>query len=242
MSARSNNTKKHYESLRVYFLYTLISIVIVCGLATVQFIYILELNLELKLYVMPFLVALVFSMLFARTKLLSADLKEMAIIDALTGLHNRRWFDERLASEIKISKRYKKHFSVIILDIDNFKAINDSFGHQAGDAVLIEVASIINVSCRKSDFTARWGGEEFIVLLPFSARDDAINCAEKIRGNMEKHIFKHEIEVTASFGVAQYNSEYKWNETVLRKADAALYRAKKSGRNRVEADLSSMEE
>jgi len=159
-------------------------------------------------------------------------LEEMALRDALTGLYNRHKFDDSLKEHIALSYRYKQPLSLILCDVDHFKKINDLHGHLEGDQVLQTLATLIKDVVRESDIVARWGGEEFIILLPNTNLADAIGVAEKIRQHIEAH-FRHNIyAVTVSCGV----SEFQKNETQLHwfnRVDTMLYKAKDLGRNRV---------
>lgn len=157
----------------------------------------------------------------------------MAITDALTGLYNRRRFHDVLNKEFERSKRYASSCSLIMLDIDHFKRINDNYGHQTGDSVLREVSNIITRSIREIDTAARFGGEEFMVILPNTDRSNARIGAERMRMAIENFSFP-EIEggITVSIGVAGLPDEALANEDrLIRCADYALYRAKQGGRN-----------
>ncbi len=162
-------------------------------------------------------------------------LEGVANYDFLTRLYNRSKFTDFIGHEMKTIKRYGgKVFSTILLDIDFFKKINDTYGHLAGDMVLKELSDILKVSLRESDVIARWGGEEFIILLPATEIKDAAMVAEKLRRNVEAHKFsKEDIKVTCSFGVAEYRAG-EIEEALFKRVDEALYRAKEGGRNRVE--------
>lgn len=170
---------------------------------------------------------------------LEQRIMRMASTDYLTGLLNRRAFMERLESEENRVSREKKPLSLIILDIDHFKKVNDSYGHQVGDLILQELAAIISKSCRLYDFIGRYGGEEFIVCLPGAGRENARRTAERMRAaleNMEKYISDRDVvvKITASFGVAVILPGEEINiDKLIGKADDALYRAKGEGRNRV---------
>ena len=134
-------------------------------------------------------------------------------------------------------RRNGRTFSVIMGDIDNFKSINDRFGHDCGDSVLVHVAAILSKHCRESDVLARWGGEEFLFLLPDTDQKGAISLAERIRSNLEEGIFERDVVKEAlamTFGVAEYSSDGDIRDAV-RRADTALLRGKMNGRNRVEA-------
>jgi diguanylate cyclase (GGDEF)-like protein len=156
--------------------------------------------------------------------------------DGLTHLYNIRHFNLLLEAEFRNAAAYRsKSLSVIMADLDRFKQLNDNYGHQAGDAVLREVANIIRSKCRHTDIIGRYGGEEFIVLLAGSKADDASNIAEGIRSAIEAARFKfdnNEYSTTISIGVAEYDGESTKDE-LIGKADSALYQAKRQGKNRV---------
>jgi len=163
------------------------------------------------------------------------ELEVLSVTDRLTGLFNRRKLDEVLEEETVRCKRYGVVFSVIIIDIDHFKHVNDTHGHGVGDMVLAELAAILRVHSREADSLARYGGEEFVIVCSHSGLDGATAHAERIRAAVAAHTFPVVGQVTASFGVAAC-CESDTAETLLARADAALYRAKTAGRNRVEAD------
>jgi diguanylate cyclase (GGDEF)-like protein len=153
--------------------------------------------------------------------------------DALTGLYNRQKFNDIFTKEIRRSRRYANFLSVILFDIDNFKAINDSYGHDAGDEVLKKIADIISVNLRQTDSLVRWGGEEFIVLLPETDLQTACNVAQKLLESLTVLTFDFMQEkITASFGVATLN-ETDTECTLINRADEALYEAKRNGKNQV---------
>jgi diguanylate cyclase (GGDEF)-like protein len=165
------------------------------------------------------------------------QLKEQANRDYLTGLYNRRYFNEIAQDFIHISKRERKPFSVIMLDIDKFKKINDTYGHSIGDDVLKALSNIIQKTVRKSDIVSRYGGEEFALLLPFTDKQGAQRIAEKIRINVEDtKIVLHNskiVQFTVSLGVDCIEMQDENIEESLDRADSALYNAKESGRNKV---------
>ncbi len=163
-------------------------------------------------------------------KELEENLRKLATIDQLTGIYNRYAFEKFFEKEINRAERYKTKFSIIMFDIDNFKNINDIYGHQIGDRVLKEIVKVVKKNIRKSDIFARWGGEEFMILVPIKNRTDAYKIAEKIRKKIEKHRFDGIKNITISIGVAFYK-EGDSIKTVIRRADTALYQAKKSGKN-----------
>lgn len=153
-------------------------------------------------------------------------------IDALTKLFNRRKFDEVLLLECERARRTQSPLTVIIADIDKFKSVNDIYGHQAGDQLLVAVAGILQQGVRKLDMVVRWGGEEFVILCPSTNLHGACALAEKIRIDIENHDFATVGVKTCSFGVAEFHPDER-PEDVIKRADEALYRAKNGGRNRV---------
>jgi len=155
--------------------------------------------------------------------------------DALTGLYNRREATHRLAGEYSRFQRNKQLFSVVLIDIDHFKRINDTFGHDTGDEVIKEVARRFEAGCRQMDMVARWGGEEFLVMLPGAVSADAVATAERIRQHMAKvpiDAGNRPLQVTCSFGVAEIRDS-DTIQALLQRADEHLYKAKTSGRNRI---------
>ncbi len=159
--------------------------------------------------------------------------------DSLTGLYNRRHFEQALGMEVERHRRYGQDMSLLMLDIDHFKNINDTWGHQAGDAVLRGVAELIGGTIRQADYCARYGGEEFVILLPHTGLDSAYTLANRLRRIIEKRSFSHNgkrFSVTSSVGVASLASGgHKTAVSLAHEADIALYRAKGEGRNRVVA-------
>jgi diguanylate cyclase (GGDEF)-like protein len=164
---------------------------------------------------------------------LARDLRFKASTDPLTGLYNRLKFDEALAGAMTRAKRYGTPLSLMLYDIDHFKLVNDSYGHQAGDGVLVRLSQIVSLDIRHSDLLARWGGEEFVILAPDSDGEMARLAAEKLRSTIERATFDEAGSITCSFGVAQY-AEGDSAESLMARADRALYQAKMNGRNRVE--------
>lgn len=163
------------------------------------------------------------------------QLKRLATYDSLTGCLNRQAFDAVFRTLQRSTLRYQRPLSALLIDIDHFKQINDQHGHLSGDHVLKETASLIDRMQRKSDVIARWGGEEFFVLLPECSLNDAMRLAEQIRLRIRSHHFglypAH--VVTLSIGVAQYDNMESADD-LFRRLDKALYAAKSQGRNRVE--------
>jgi len=166
---------------------------------------------------------------------LFTQLNERARLDGLTGLYIRRYFVERLANEIKRSKRYNTDFYIMMADLDFFKKINDTYGHLAGDKVLIEVSKIFKNSLRPVDLAARYGGEEFIFLLPDVSQEEVLNIAEQIRTKIKAIKFVEadkNFSVTVSIGIVKYENKLK-AKNIIELADKALYKAKQEGRDRV---------
>jgi diguanylate cyclase (GGDEF)-like protein len=155
-----------------------------------------------------------------------------ATTDLLTGILNRRAASNLLASEYERAVRYQTPFAVILLDIDYFKRVNDTFGHPIGDLVLKEFAEVLAAAIRKTDHVARWGGEEFLIILPQTSLDGAKIIAERIRAMIEAHVYTKSQKLTSSFGVAVY-SPGKTMADLLSAVDEALYQAKRQGRNTV---------
>ena len=154
-----------------------------------------------------------------------------AYIDELTQVPNRAKFNQVLHKEIERYQRYNQEFSLILLDIDHFKHFNDTHGHQLGDDILRELAQLIENRIRTTDLFARWGGEEFVIILTNTHIDAAFIFAEKIRASIEDYNFKNNLKLTCSFGVT-VSAEDDYEELIFKRADAALYQAKKEGRNR----------
>lgn len=162
-------------------------------------------------------------------------LNKIATNDKLTGIKNRYYFDKRIIEEISVSDRYSTALSLLVFDLDNFKDVNDSFGHDIGDKVLITISDKIQRLMRKSDTFARWGGEEFVILMTHTSLEGGLIAAEKIRKEAENIYHMGVGKVTISIGIA----ERQKNETLdswFKRADRALYRAKKEGRNRICSD------
>jgi diguanylate cyclase (GGDEF)-like protein len=167
-----------------------------------------------------------------------AELKKLAITDPMTKLYNRRYFTEISTNLFKVSRREHKELSVIMLDIDKFKRVNDTFGHQVGDSVIILLADILTEQKRKSDIACRYGGEEFVLLLPNADLEGSRKLAEKIRETVQANILPlpsgESLQFTVSLGIAQVDLKNEKNlEAALSRADEGLYAAKDSGRNRV---------
>lgn len=161
-------------------------------------------------------------------------LEQKAYKDNLTGINNRENFEDIFSLEIANAKQNNITLSLIIFDVDNFKLVNDTFGHQAGDIILIDLVDLVSDNIKNGDIFARWGGEEFVILTPSTDLAGACNLAENLRKLVQLHSFSYvENQMTLSFGIAQLSSE-DTKKTLFEKADGALYEAKKNGRNRVE--------
>ena len=163
---------------------------------------------------------------------------EMAVTDPLTGLHNRRYMAGQLEPLVAHAARGGAPAAVLVLDIDHFKAINDTFGHDCGDEVLREFAVRLATNVRAVDLPCRFGGEEFVVIMPETGVEDAHRIAERIRGHVAGSPFRvldgrEALQVTISIGVAATSGAGDTAEALLKRADEALYDAKQSGRNRV---------
>lgn len=174
--------------------------------------------------------------------LLRIDLLEVEnITDPLTKVYNRRYLDRRLEEEVARSKRYALELSVLMLDIDHFKRVNDTYGHQAGDVTLTTLSRLVKTSLRDLDVVARYGGEEFLVICTNTAIDGAALVAERLRQLVESHQIEitdgsggsQTIQISISIGVAGLSASVDSKEKLVQAADQALYRAKEEGRNRV---------
>ncbi|MEO1953164.1 MAG: GGDEF domain-containing protein [Campylobacterales bacterium] len=163
------------------------------------------------------------------------EFETLASTDSLTGLYNRYKFSELYITSYKSMVQRHNNMSLILLDIDFFKKVNDTFGHNRGDQVLIQISHTLLRTLRNIDIICRWGGEEFVALLPTAPLDIAKNIAEKIRTNIEQLTIDIVGKVTASFGVAEVKEGEKM-EDVIDRADKALYLAKESGRNCVKTE------
>jgi len=160
-------------------------------------------------------------------------LEESASTDFLTKLYNRRKFDSLIEYEIEQIKRYKHgNLCIILLDIDNFKAVNDTYGHDTGDEILKEIGKIIKISSRNSDVASRWGGEEFAVSLSHTNIEEALLVAQKMRISIEHYKFENDLSITCSFGISQFRTTDTY-QSLFKRADKALYEAKNTGKNKV---------
>ncbi len=166
------------------------------------------------------------------------QVEAMAVTDGLTQLYNHRKFQEILDSEFRRAQRYNTPLSILLLDIDRFKSINDTKGHPVGDEVLKKIAGLIRRFIRDTDFPCRYGGEEFVLVLPNTSTKEVVIIAERIRKSVEKSTFilnnKEELNITISIGIATYPADAKEKQELVDKADKALYFAKESGRNQTQ--------
>ncbi len=170
----------------------------------------------------------------------TVELKLLASIDPMTKLYNRRYFIEISESILDLAKRNGTKTSIIILDIDHFKNVNDTYGHKVGDDVIVRLAELLQSISRESDIVSRWGGEEFVILFPETDTNGALTISEKIRADVENSVMNLEdggvLKLTVSIGIAQIDKDI---EASIHRADEALYKAKASGRNRVCLSLAS---
>jgi diguanylate cyclase (GGDEF)-like protein len=171
-----------------------------------------------------------------RLEALNAELERQATTDNLTGLYNRLKFNALLMAEIDRANRYDAAFSLVMFDVDHFKRVNDAWGHQTGDTVLVTLARLAKDTMRSSDSLARWGGEEFIAILPMTKLDGALYFSERIKQALATFAFEPVPEITCSFGVTEYVLGDS-PESIVARADRALYLAKENGRNRIEIEF-----
>lgn len=160
-------------------------------------------------------------------------LKSLSQIDTLSGLYNRRFMNQRIEEEISKYKRYKTPFSILLVDVDFFKKINDNYGHDKGDLVIKKISTLMQQNTRDTDINARWGGEEFLILVPNSNLEGALTLANNLKQIIEKTNFETKEKITVSIGVSTFNENLN-QEELLKLADNALYKAKNNGRNKVE--------
>ena len=176
-----------------------------------------------------------FAMCLRRINLYKS-LQELAITDSLTGTFSRRYCLERLKEEIDRSAKFNLNFSILMIDIDHFKKYNDSFGHLVGDVILKDLSSIIKESIRSVDLVGRFGGEEFLVILPQTTKDATLITASRIQNSiLNRHISAYDetLTITVSIGCSSFPDDSRELTELIDRADFALYRAKKTGRNKV---------
>lgn len=178
----------------------------------------------------------VFNDMVERLRTGREELERISITDSLTGIYNRKYLNEKLADHVRYARDAHSIFSILMIDVDHFKAYNDTYGHVAGDKVLSRLGPLLKAQIRFSGFVARYGGEEFFALLPDVGADDAVMVAERIRTTVADEPFGEsgdEVRLTLSIGVATFEGRGGTPESIVAAADKALYRAKKNGRNRV---------
>jgi diguanylate cyclase (GGDEF)-like protein len=167
-----------------------------------------------------------------RLKKYNKQLKHLSTTDVLTNISNRIKLDQQLARTIKLAQRYNQQFSLILLDVDHFKIVNDQYGHLVGDYALKAVAEILKENIRSIDTLGRWGGEEFLIICPGQTLESSMLLAEKLRTKINQYKFEHFSNLSCSFGLSSYQPEDTSNHMIQR-ADDALYSAKNRGRNQV---------
>lgn len=164
-------------------------------------------------------------------------IKQLVITDDLTGLYNSRFFFEQIEYEVERSKRYNTPLSLVFFDLDHFKTVNDTYGHLTGSRLLSEVGAVVSENIRKADRAARYGGDEFVIILPQTERPGASTFALKLHGELRKRAFYSDsgdrLKVTGSFGVASFPADASSSSELISKADEAMYRAKEAGRDSV---------
>lgn len=216
---------------RVFAKYIFLSSLVTSALNVVHTDWILGERLSAELFIAPMIAGVFFGYLLARIKTLNNKLLKLATTDMLTQLCNRMQFDIYLDQEIEKVKRYGGTLSIIYFDLDNFKEINDEYGHQAGDDVLMKLANQIGQVKRKSDIFARYGGDEFIILAPSTDLQSARKQAELLKQAIEKMDFEKTPGVSCSFGITEYGEARHDINSLINAVDKALYQAKNTGRN-----------
>lgn len=169
-------------------------------------------------------------MLLKENEIKNKILENLAIKDGLTDLYNHKHIHEMLETNIRLAKRYGRELSLMMIDIDNFKTVNDCYGHQFGDTVLTHVANEIKASVRESDIIGRYGGEEFIIILPETSAREAYILGDRIRNNISSIVFKHDIHITVSGGISQLVVD---SQQLIYDADQLLYHSKNNGKNQI---------
>ena len=222
---KNNNTK-------LYVILGLISAVLMFVADTLQLKMALNGEFELLSAMLSILLGGLFGFLIARVKILGQKVEVTTITDHLTSLYNRKWLNRHFKEQVDQYQRYQIGLSIILLDIDQFKKINDTYGHNVGDEVLVKVAQLIRESSRTTDAYGRWSGEEFLIMLPNTKLEGAKSKAEAIRKAIADEVFSIG-QVTCSFGVAEITTKDQQPHDLVKLADNALYEAKNNGRNRV---------
>ncbi len=217
-SFKEDDAKKHWENIFSHYDFFLNKVKYNAGLRVVIFDYFTNLN---PIISSPIIVEI---HVFKETE-------KMAMVDSLTGIFNRRYFDINLKKELKRARRYDKDFSLIMIDLDNFKNINDTHGHVFGDKVLRKFATLLTNMSREEDIICRYGGEEFMVILPETAGNGALVFGERIRAGLKSDKFFKEYSITVSGGISSYPHGWKTVEELVENVDKALYEAKFSGKD-----------
>ena len=221
--------------IRVYGLCLILSIIVNLSIATMQFKYVLKIeDIGFATFVAPFVSALIFGIIIAKIIFISSELKRKAITDYLTGIYNRHFLAEQLKKTIAVSRRHGTPLCLVMIDVDDFKEINDTCGHKVGDIVLQNIASLLKNSIRESDTCARWGGEEFILVLLNTEINEGEKKAVAIKEKISQTRVCQKRKVTCSFGVTAFHRDDESYEVTVHRADTALYSAKAKGKNRVE--------
>ena len=229
------------DKKRYYYIIILLIIIQIVSLSVFLFINFINISGPISrviFYQDLILLALSIAAVILTVKLKKAvfddDLENMALTDGLTGLYNRRYFDIFYDNIFAQSSRYDIPLSLIMCDIDHFKKVNDTYGHDKGDVILKEVANVLKANTRKSDIASRFGGEEFMLCLPSTHITSAIDVARKIKQMILKIQAKDIKKVTISIGVTFYRKEFENNsKDLLKRLDNLLYEAKNRGRNRI---------
>jgi diguanylate cyclase (GGDEF)-like protein len=169
----------------------------------------------------------------AQLSIKNKELQKISSTDKLTQLCNRQKLDEIIHKEIEKSKTFDKTFSLVLFDIDYFKCVNDEYGHLVGDTILTELSKVLISNVKSIDTLGRWGGDEFMIILPETDLNNAIVLCEKLRSVVENYEFSHDIHCTLSFGVANME-DCDSKDSLIKRADELLYKAKEKGRNRIE--------
>jgi len=215
---------------RIYFSFVLFFGLLLFVIETLQLKIALNRELSVHYYIIPVTMGAAFGWLLAHLKILSTKIKVEAVTDHLTQLYNRSWVSDNITSHFENFKRYSTSLSIILVDIDNFKQINDTYGHAVGDEVLVRVAELLEGTTRATDYCCRWGGEEFLVILPSTKIEGARVKAENLRQAIADEWFSFG-SISCSFGVAELESDEQEEGDLVHNADLALYQAKHSGKN-----------
>lgn len=225
-----NKSNHEKPQLKQYIIYIGLAVLVTSVLNKIHGSFIGQSNTYL-LHIAPTIAGIIFGFLLTRVVILNKKLEHLVTVDPLTGAYNRIQFDVLIEAEIDRANRYGNTFSVIFMDIDHFKKINDKYGHQTGDEVLKSFTDIIEKTKRASDIFSRYGGEEFIILAYATDIDNALICAERLRKHIEHYSFDKVGKITCSFGVTEFRNKKDTSHSVLKRSDEALYQAKEAGRN-----------